>query len=325
MNLNPIKLIGGCLIGLLGFVIFMTTYFTVEQNERTVVTSWGEFRYVADPGLHFKMPFRDAITDYATDIQSYTPAKSINTFSADNQEVDVLFTIQYRVPPEAKTIEWLFNNNRNYVRNMENMVVDRIKVAMGAMNTQTLAQQRGQLRDRIYKMIAEDVRNEQRIEITDFQLTDMQFTKEYREAINKAAIQKADVERSEYGRQQAVKDAERAKAVALGEADRVRETAKGAADQQVIAAQAALKAAEDNAKATEINAKAQATATELRGKAEAVAIEVKGKAEAAAIKAQADALKANADLTELRKAEKWDGKLPVSIYGSAPIPFMQAR
>lgn len=46
------------------------------------------------------------------------------------------------------------------------------------------------------------------------------------------------------------------------------------------------------------------------------------KAEAESIKIKAEALKANANLVELNAVEKWDGKLPVNMYGSAPIPFL---
>lgn len=304
MRINLVKLIGSGLIALLLLVMFLATYFTVDQNERTVVTSWGKFSYVAEPGLHFKMPLRDAIKDYATDIHSFSTEKPINTFTADNQEVDIVFTVQYRVPPDPKVIEWIFNNNRNYENNARAMVVDRVKVAMGTMNTQTIAAQRGQLRDRIFGMISEDIKKEQQLEITDFQLTDLQFTKEYRQAINQAAISKASVEQREYDRQAAVKEAERVKAAAIGEADKARETARGQAD------------------STMLNAKANADARVLQATAEARAIQLQGEAQAAAILAQAKALKEDIGLVELRKAERWDGKLPSSIYAGAPIPFL---
>ena len=304
--MNPFRIGAAAITAALTLVLFLSTYFTVEQNERTVVTRWGQFSYVAEPGLHFKMPFSDSIHDYATDILSFTTEKPINTFTADNQEVDIVFTVQYRVPPDPKVIEWLFNNNRNYVNNARAMVIDRVKAEMGKMNTQTIAQQRGAIRDRIFATISEDVRKEQQLEVTDFQLTDMQFTKEYRQAVNMAAVQKAEVEQREYARQAAVKEAERVKAEAIGQADKARESARGQAD------------------STMLTARANAEARVLQATAEAKAIELQGKAQGEAIKAQAEALKANTELVELRKAERWDGKLPTSIYAGAPIPFMNA-
>ena len=51
---------------------------------------------------------------------------------------------------------------------------------------------------------------------------------------------------------------------------------------------------------------------------------MQGEAQAAAIRAQAEALKSNPTLIDLRKAERWDGKLPTAIYAGAPIPFLPA-
>ena len=83
--------------------------------------------------------------------------------------------------------------------------------------------------------------------------------------------------------------------------------------------------AEGQANAQRAQAAGAADARLLAATAEAKAIELQGQAQASAIKAQAEALKANPDLTNLRRAERWDGKLPVNIYGSAPIPFLNAQ
>ncbi len=52
-------------------------------------------------------------------------------------------------------------------------------------------------------------------------------------------------------------------------------------------------------------------------------------AEAQSLQVQNDALAKNKDVLELRrieveltKAQRWNGALPTSMYGSAPIPFM---
>ena len=48
--MTPVKLIGGGIIVLLAGVFFLMSYFTVDQNEMTVVTRFGHIEYVADPG-----------------------------------------------------------------------------------------------------------------------------------------------------------------------------------------------------------------------------------------------------------------------------------
>lgn len=280
------------IIGCVALILFMMTYFTVDQNEMAVVTRFGQFSYVADPGLHFKLPIINSATTYRTDIQSMTPDKGVNTYTVDNQEVDVIFTIFYRVP--AAKVEYLYANNRDYKVRLYSLTIDRLKAAMGQVNVQSVAEKRGELRDIIKGILHRDAES-LGIEVTDFQLTDMQYTDAFRTAVNNAAVQKANIESIEYRRQQAEKTAQMVKIAADGEANATRSKAAGDADARLLQAQA-----------------------------EARAIQLQGEAQAAAIKAQAAALQTNASLVELRKAERWDGKLPTAIYAGAPIPFLNA-
>jgi regulator of protease activity HflC (stomatin/prohibitin superfamily) len=227
---------------------------------------------------------------YRTDIQALTPSGRVNTYTVDNQEVDVLFTVFYRIP--TKNVAYIYQNNRDYQQRLYAMTIDRLKVAMGQVNVQSVAEKRGELRDVIKATLTKDAKP-LGIDITDFQLTDLQYTDAFRKAVNNAAVQKANVETIEYQRQQAEKTALMAKVRAEGEANAVRAQASGAADARLY----------------------EATA-------EAKAIALQGEAQAKAIEAQATALKANPDLVNLRKAERWDGKLPVNMYGSAPLPFL---
>lgn len=289
---NPVRLVGAGLIGLLVIVVFLMTYFTVDQNEMTVVTHFGHIEYVADPGLHFKVPFVNGTQAYRTDIQDMQPDKAVNTYTIDNQEVDVRFTIFYRIP--ADKVAFIYTNNRDYAARLMSMSLDRLKVAMGQVNVQSVAEKRGELRDTIKATLEKDVQPLGLI-VTDFQLNDLQYTDAFRAAVNNAAVQKANIESVEYQRQQAVKTAEMVKVAAEGQANAVRAQAAGAADARL-----------------------------LQAGAEAKAIQLQGEAQATAIKAQAQALQANSQLVELRKAERWDGQLPKAIYAGAPIPFFAA-
>lgn len=68
-------------------VVSFLSYFTVAQYERAVVSRFGRLSYVADPGLHFKMPFINSVRIYRVDIQQFTTGR-LNTYTVDNQEVD---------------------------------------------------------------------------------------------------------------------------------------------------------------------------------------------------------------------------------------------
>lgn len=288
----PVRTLGSVLIGLFTVIIFFMTYFTVGQNELTVLTRFGKLVEVVGPGLHFKMPFVNSTYEYRTDIQDLQPKEPVNTYTIDNQEVDIKFTVFYRIPPN--NVEFIFTNNRDYRERLMSLTVDRLKAAMGQVNVQSVAEKRGELRDHIKATLQKDAKP-LGVEVTDFQLSDLQYTKDFRTAVNNAAVQKANIESVEYQRQQAEKQAQTDKIKAEGLANAARAKAAGDADARLF----------------------QATA-------EAKAIQLQGEAQGRAIQAQAEALKANPNLVELRKAERWDGKLPVNIYGSAPIPFLNA-
>ena len=75
-----------------------------------VARSW-HVEYIADPGLHFKMPVVNSTTACRTDIQSVASGEiSVNTSTVDNQEVDFSCTLFSQIAPDK--VEFIFTNNR---------------------------------------------------------------------------------------------------------------------------------------------------------------------------------------------------------------------
>ena len=277
------------------FILFLMSYFTVQQYERGIVTTWGRISYVAAPGIGFMVPLVQSVTRYRTDIRSITPkdGAKANTYTLDNQEVDILFTLFYRISPDK--VEFVYTNAQDYQARLYNLANDRLKAEMGKINVAHFTEKRAEIRDKIRDVLKRDS-EVLGVEVTDFQLTDVEYTKSFRSAVEAAASAKAMVETREQERVQALKIADRAKIDAEGKANAVREGAKGDADATLVKAQA--------------NAKA---------------IKLEGEAKADAMRAQADALARNPVLVEMKKAETWNGVLPQAIYAGAPIPFFQVK
>lgn len=274
----PLKAITTGIFAICGFLLFLMTYYTVEEYEQAVVTRFGSIVAVEGKGLHFKTPFVNSVTYWRTDIQSISPREAANTYTIDNQEVDVNFNLFYRITPDK--VEYIYRNVQDYKARLQSLAVDRLKAEMGKINVAHVAERRGELRDRIRTIIAKDA-EVLGVTVTDFQLTNLEYTKSFKAAVESAAAAKANVETREQELQQAIKTAER-----------VRTEAKGKADAYLFEQEAIAKG-----------------------------IKLKGEAEAAAIQAQAQALATNTLLTELRKAERWDGKLPATMLSNV-VPFM---
>lgn len=120
-----------------------SSFFIVDQTERGVVTTFGKFTYVAEPGMHYKIPFgiqrsylvktevvqteqfgfraekTGAQTVYSE--QSYPQESTMLT--GDLNIVDVEWIIQYRiVDPRA----WLFgvDDQRKTIRDVSQSVIN---------------------------------------------------------------------------------------------------------------------------------------------------------------------------------------------------------
>lgn len=89
-------------------------------------------------------------------------------------------------------------------------------------------------------------------------------------------------------------------------------------EQKKLAAENKLKTVEAEQKQKVAIAEAEAKATIATAEAEAKSIQLKSEA----LSRSKDVLELNRIEVEMKKAERWDGKLPQNIYAGAPIPFM---
>lgn len=72
-------------------------------------------------------------------------------------------------------------------------------------------------------------------------------------------------------------------------------------------------------------ARGAADSTLAKAEADAKATVLRGDAEARAIRARGDALRDNPNLVSLTQAEKWDGKLPITMVPGGAVPFLKVQ
>jgi modulator of FtsH protease HflK len=124
-------------------VIFSTSFIVVDQTERAVITTFGKFTKVAEPGLAFKWPFgiqrayhvkTEVVqteqfgfrTDKAGIVTQYSPKEypeESTMLTGDLNIVSVEWIIQYRII-DAKA--WLFNvsDRQKTIRDISQSVVN---------------------------------------------------------------------------------------------------------------------------------------------------------------------------------------------------------
>jgi membrane protease subunit HflK len=125
INLKP-KTIAIIVLAAAVLILFGTSFFVVDSTERAVVTTFGKFSNVAEPGLHWKFPFgiqrnynvktevvqveefgyRTERTGVQTVYSSQEFPEEATMLTGDLNIVDVEWIIQYKITdPKA----WLFN------------------------------------------------------------------------------------------------------------------------------------------------------------------------------------------------------------------------
>ena len=285
-----LKLIAG--LAVLALLLASAPYFTVAQNERTVVTNWGKVSYLADPGFHLRIPVMQAITPMPVAVRSIQ-LDDLNTYTIDSQELEATIVLQYRIPV-GRALDVYSNLGPDYGLRLRSMVIDRFKTVIGTVNAIDLAAQRGRVASQVLQSIRADAaRLYDGIEITDFQFINYNWNDAYRTAISNASVAKARVDQQEQEKRQAEVSAEQVVVEAKGRANALVASADG-----------------------------DGQARRIHADADAYAVRIAGVAAASALKAQNDALNNNPNLVSMQWAQRWNGQLPTSMFGSSPVPLV---
>lgn len=108
----PVQRAGLLAVPVMLFLLYLVSpFFTVGEYERTVVTRFGQFSSLAGPGLHFRIPFVNGLETYPIGIQRLQK-DHLNTYTVDNQELDALVTLNFRI--NENEVRRVFTSNRAY-------------------------------------------------------------------------------------------------------------------------------------------------------------------------------------------------------------------
>ena len=278
--------------GAIAVFLAFAPFFTVKQNDRTVVTNWGKVSYLAEPGIHLRLPIMQSTIAMPVNVRAIQ-FDDLNTYTIDSQEFQATIVFQYRIPVD-RVLDVYSNLGPDYASRLSSMVVDRFKTVIGTVNAIDLASQRGRVGAEVLASIRKDAaRLYDGIEITDFQFINFNWNDAYRTAISNASVAKARVDQQEQEKRQAEVSAEQAVVEATGTANAQVATAEG-----------------------------DAKSRRIRANADAYAVQIAGTAAASALDAQNRALANNPNLVSLQWAQRWNGQLPTSMFGNNPVPLV---
>jgi regulator of protease activity HflC (stomatin/prohibitin superfamily) len=97
--MDAIVLVPLAVVALILLIIILSSFFTVRTAEVAVITRFGKFLRVADPGLNFKVPLFDKVTGIVS-LRVNQITLTMETKTKDNVFVTIPISVQNRVRPE---------------------------------------------------------------------------------------------------------------------------------------------------------------------------------------------------------------------------------
>ena len=97
--MDAIVLVPLAVVALILLIVILSSFFTVRTAEVAVITRFGKFLRVADPGLNFKVPLFDKVTGVVS-LRVNQITLTMETKTKDNVFVTIPISVQNRVRPE---------------------------------------------------------------------------------------------------------------------------------------------------------------------------------------------------------------------------------
>ena len=267
----------------LAAVWLLTSSFTIiNAGHVGVVKTLGAVQpEVFEEGFHFKKPFLDSVEEI--DIRLRKAENHASAASKDLQVVSTKVAVQYSLTGPVVPLTYQKIGRREIVEStlVNPAIMESVKAVTAQYTAEQLITKRAEVKNQIQQAIQEFV----------------DTTLEQKEVVGALSLANVAITDFEFS-------AEFNRAI----------------EEKVRAEQEALKAKNEKLRRV-TQAEAAAAERTLAADAEAYQIEVASKARADAIRREAEALKDNPALIQLRIAEQWDGQLP-QVSGSGAVPLL---
>ena len=140
------------LIGVIVLVLVigaLTCFYTVDDKQQAVVTTFGQVTGITDPGLHFKLPFgiqqveKVDVNIYQKIELGYATAPNGNTVSNDNESsmitgdyniVNVDFFVEYKI---SDPVQYLYSSNEPELI-LKNLIQSQVRNVVGSSSVDSV-------------------------------------------------------------------------------------------------------------------------------------------------------------------------------------------
>lgn len=290
--LRYLKLAGLGVAGVMGVTLAASLwpFSSVPTGNRGVITTFGKITGIENEGLVILPPWKK-LTVFSIRSEQADIAGAEGSTS-DTQPVKVSMTVRYSITPDrvAEVYE-KYSHNGDLSSYIQTATAEVFKAVTAKYSAPDLIAKRALVSNDISGALRAKVAT-YGAQIINIDMTGFSFSGSYMSAINEKVTQ----------------------------------------EQLRLGAENKLKTVESEQKQKVAIAEAEANAVKARADGDAYAQLTLATAQANSLKIQNAALAQNKDVLELRRievdmerAKRWDGTVPTTMYGSAPIPFVTTK
>ncbi len=282
----PIKWIVAA-IAVVVVLVAIWPFYSVPTGSRGVVTQFGRIVGIENEGLAVLPPWQK-LSNFSIRAETAN-IENAEGSTSDTQPVKVSLTVRYSIATDrvAEVFE-KYSHDGNLSSYVQTATQEIFKAVTAKYTAPDLIAQRSKVSNDIYAALREKL-TLYGAQVINIDMRNFAFSDSYMHAINEKVTQ----------------------------------------EQLRLGAENKLKTVEAEQKQKVAIAEAEANALRAKADGEAYANLKVATAQADALKIQNAALAQNKDVLELRRievqmtqAKAWNGVLPVNVYGSAPIPFL---
>jgi regulator of protease activity HflC (stomatin/prohibitin superfamily) len=216
---NMLRLGASLLIGLVAVYVLFTSWYTVDQGERAVVLRLGKTVNVAEPGLHFKVPWIDSVRKITVQNQNKR-YQNLEAYSRDQQPANLTVSVTYVVSDPSAIYEQYGDLEVAVLRLIDPRVTSGAKTIFGQYDAVRAIQERAGLNIDVGEAITSAITGP--IEIISIQIENIDFSDAYEQSVEQRMLAQVEIQRREQNLRTTEVEAQIARTRAEGEANAIR-------------------------------------------------------------------------------------------------------
>jgi regulator of protease activity HflC (stomatin/prohibitin superfamily) len=227
--------------GLIAVYIVFTSWYQVDQGERAVVLRFGELVGESGPGLHFKLPWVDAVRKITVQNQN-RQYSAVEAYSRDQQPANLTVSVTFVVSDASMLYEQYGDLDGAVRRLIDPRAMAEAKTIFGQYDAVRAIQERAALNADIARAVTASVTGP--INVVSVQVENIDFSEAYEQSVEQRMLAQVEIQRREQNLRTTEVEAQIARTRAEGEAEAIR--LRGEAEAAAIRARAdALRANAD--------------------------------------------------------------------------------